>query len=732
MSGELKSAVSDRLAGIDYLRGVAVLGVVAVHVPHYAHGGWRENPLFFPAFLMQFGVLGVPLFIVISGFCIHRRAALDHLATGAYHLDWRAFWVRRFWRLYPPYVAAMVLGLFAAAALHGHYTLSSETLVDVSLHLLMLHNLTEFGASLGNGALWSLGMEEQLYALYAIALLPLIRWRWRWTLLLSALVAFVWRVLLFHRPDVALPGLGFDLGSWYFWPFGYWFHWTLGAYAVELSIRQVRPHRLYYSNALLIGLVGLAFVTSVRLHELLAETNALGPAIDALNGTLALRNELRRGANGTARRTDRVRGHLLLFPLPRARTGHSRAQGGHAARSDVVAEHARVLRGARARIAHRRAHLLPVRGTPLHGAAAGRIGGRDGGRCREGSDLLNPSGVPLRQALGCWLNERWRAELALRVPELVGSDWLDIRNRTERLRPDPISGGRSCLWDHSSALTVARVFPSFASRLLEHCLTRHPIRFERGERPMPSDAPDVSVLLAVGGVGRLQQFELVLASLRAQDHPDFEIVVVEQDSEPRLAERLPPDVRHCFTRGSADGFNKSWALNVGAAVARGRKLVVHDADYLAPVDYLRSIDGVLERVDGTRPGRFLFYADEPTTRACMARGKFPGQVGLEEVVQNNPTPVALTKDAYARIGGHDESFVGWGGEDVEFLDRLRTLDVSEGGFLPILHLWHPPAPKKASGDRNLSLHRQRLAESPRTRIERLTAQQHGLTTGPAE
>ena len=289
MTGPSKTAVSDRLAGIDFLRGIAVLGVVAVHVPHYAHGGWRENPLFFPAFLVQFGVLGVPLFIVISGFCIHRRAALDHLTSGAYHLDWRAFWIRRFWRLYPPYVVAMLLGLLAAAFVHEHYALSSETVVDVTLHLLMLHNLTEFGSSLGNGALWSLGMEEQLYALYAVALLPLIRLRWAWTLAIAGVVAFVWRILLFHQPDVPLGGLGFDLGSWYFWPFGYWFHWALGAYAVELSSRSERPHALYYSNLLMAGLFATAFVTSVRLHELLADTNALGPAIDAVRGTLWLR-----------------------------------------------------------------------------------------------------------------------------------------------------------------------------------------------------------------------------------------------------------------------------------------------------------------------------------------------------------------------------------------------------------------------------------------------------------
>jgi len=87
--------------------------------------------------------------------------------------------------------------------------------------------------------------------------------------------------------------------------------------------------------------------------------------------------------------------------------------------------------------------------------------------------------------------------------------------------------------------------------------------------------------------------------------------------------------------------------------------------------------------------------------------------------QNTPMPLAVRKRAYDAIGGHDESFVGWGGEDVEFLSRLRTLWCSEGGRVPIVHVWHPFAPQKANGHRNLELLSRALSLSPEQRITQL-------------
>jgi len=48
---------------------------------------------------------------------------------------------------------------------------------------------------------------------------------------------------------------------------------------------------------------------------------------------------------------------------------------------------------------------------------------------------------------------------------------------------------------------------------------------------------------------------------------------------------------------------------------------------------------------------------------------------------------------------------------VEFLDRLKTLRLFPGSYLPGIHLWHATSPKKATGDRNNDL-MQKLAAIP--------------------
>ena len=66
----------------------------------------------------------------------------------------------------------------------------------------------------------------------------------------------------------------------------------------------------------------------------------------------------------------------------------------------------------------------------------------------------------------------------------------------------------------------------------------------------------------------------------------------------------------------------------------------------------------------------------------------------EVIVQNleGGGSVATTREAFESIGGMDESFIGWGGEDNEFWQRAQTCRVWPYGYLPIVHLWRPSQP----------------------------------------
>lgn len=352
----------------------------------------------------------------------------------------------------------------------------------------------------------------------------------------------------------------------------------------------------------------------------------------------------------------------------------------------------------------------------------------------------------LRQRLGCWLHERSRAELVLRAPRLAaafGVGWLDLRNRGDAIVADDRTGGRDCLWQDSSPLTVGRVFPAVATRLLRHLLAEWPICMADAATPVDATSeettgvPDVSFLVGIRGTARRPQFEACLASLHGQTGVAHEIVVVEQSDEPELAALGSRGVRYVPTGGNGQAYNRSWALNVAARAARGRLLVILDGDMLLPSRFAAACADVMDRsgLRALRPARFLAYLDPVASAAVQSqRTMEAAQVAatdrpVEMIVQNISNPLVVCRETYLSLGGHDERFVGWGGEDNEFIDRLRTVDYSEGGFLPVVHLWHASA-ISANPHRNRSLLESRLAIPADARIAELAAAPFGRVDGP--
>jgi peptidoglycan/LPS O-acetylase OafA/YrhL len=264
MSGPVESR---RLCSIDALRGLAALAVLLYHVPHLQHLPPSGNRSLFLPF--DYGARGVNLFLVISGFCIHLSVA-RRLASGqGASCNWGAFWWRRCYRLYPPYLAAILFSFLCMLPLGGSHPqlrlyLDAPPVLaqDLATHLVMIHNLfPPYILGLGNGAFWTLGLEEQLYALYAGLLLLRAR--------LSAPVAYlvVFAVtLLWYLPGVVaacrcpLPPGEMPPLWWPAWPFAWWAAWALGAVAAEAYAGAIALPRWCYHRGVALALAGVGVV----------------------------------------------------------------------------------------------------------------------------------------------------------------------------------------------------------------------------------------------------------------------------------------------------------------------------------------------------------------------------------------------------------------------------------------------------------------------------------------
>lgn len=337
----------------------------------------------------------------------------------------------------------------------------------------------------------------------------------------------------------------------------------------------------------------------------------------------------------------------------------------------------------------------------------------------------------LKQKLGAVIYDLPRFLWAMR-PARSGSrsqaSWLMMRNRDERLMPSGDNRGVACDWQWTSDLHVAKVFPQLGLRLMKRALRDWPI--ESRDEPATheeQDSPALSFIIGHRGKERLPHLLATLRSIAGQREVAFECIVVEQSVTPEVKDELPSWVRYVHTPlpYAEMAYSRAWTFNVGARAARAEALALHDNDMLAPRDYAKEIIRRIEAgYEVMNLKRFIFYLSEAHSAAVMKGTEPLAAKPPETVVQNLEAggSVAITREAYFALGGFDESFVGWGGEDNEFWERASTRRVWPYAYLPIVHLWHAPQAEKAASDRTTAKLLEELSRVPVSeRIADLTA-----------
>ncbi len=185
---------------LDGLRGIAVLIVLASHTR-------------LAGFAVEGGLAGVTLFFVLSGLLITSLLAAEFGREP--RVDLRAFYIRRGLRLFPALFALLVV----VASGYALNAWPSPTITNVPASLLSVAAYVPNWASMTLhmgvlGHTWSLGIEEQFYLVWPIALLAGLRLlgprRVSLVVLAAAILVTPWRGFLLDSAGVPRVYLGTD------------------------------------------------------------------------------------------------------------------------------------------------------------------------------------------------------------------------------------------------------------------------------------------------------------------------------------------------------------------------------------------------------------------------------------------------------------------------------------------------------------------------------------------
>ena len=274
-SSSSKDTEAMRLGLLDDCRGLGVMCVFMAHCassfpPNLARAfeqPWqflwsafsgKIDPQTLVAFFVFYPVhmfwIALPIFFVVSGFCIH----LTYFQPKRPSL--KGYYIRRFFRIYPAYLIPLLFFAF----IFPWTRLPFNKLTywgQLGTHLFMCHNVSELSVCAINSSYWTLAVEVQCYALFPLLLLFVRRWSYVRVLVVLAMVEFFLRAfanIVYDIPGSFAPA--FLRAS----PFFYCFSWAIGAALAEsyLTGKRLPFARVHPLVWLVIGLLVTPYPTT--------------------------------------------------------------------------------------------------------------------------------------------------------------------------------------------------------------------------------------------------------------------------------------------------------------------------------------------------------------------------------------------------------------------------------------------------------------------------------------
>lgn len=233
---------------------------------------------------------------------------------------------------------------------------------------------------------------------------------------------------------------------------------------------------------------------------------------------------------------------------------------------------------------------------------------------------------------------------------------------------------------------------------------------------------------------RSDALELVLDGLKHQTDQGFEVIIADDGSTLAHQSQI---AQSCESSGLTAthvwhpdvGFTASQVRNLGVAASKGSYLVLMDGDCVPEVDFIARHRALMQAgcfVNGSRvllseafTRQLLAHTDSIVSRSVgyWLRRRFSGDASKLTGLLRLPDfryriqprfvwkgirscNMAVWKSDYLSVNGFDESFVGWGHEDADFVLRLHNAGLlRKNGFCAteVYHLWHPEASRTQEG-----------------------------------
>lgn len=203
---------------------------------------------------------------------------------------------------------------------------------------------------------------------------------------------------------------------------------------------------------------------------------------------------------------------------------------------------------------------------------------------------------------------------------------------------------------------------------------------------------DLTILIAlkVDSKDRVDNLDIVMQYL--QHHFDTNIVICEQDTEPKLSNRY--NCKHVFYE-TDEFFNRQRGVNIAAKHANTSVIAHYDADILLQPYQIQTSYGVINgnEVDVIYPYNGFFYDVPKHFHKNIKDTNSVSGVDLSQCTLFNKDSVGgavfFKTSVFWEAGGANERFRGLGYEDNEIFIRFNKLGYRFGRVTdPLYHLNH--------------------------------------------